>query len=76
MPVAQPPVVARASVTITWNAKQSTPTQVHEARVVAVRGTTVLLRLNDGTVHTYAATPEQARQLRARIGTLIAYRAQ
>lgn len=74
MPVAQPPVVARASVTITWNTKQAASTEVREARVVAVRDTTVLLRLNDGTIHAYAATPEQARQLRARIGGVIAFR--
>ena len=75
MPVAQPPVVARASVTITWNSSRPTGTEVREARVVAVRGSTVLLRLNDGSLHTYAATPAEARQLQARIGSLIAFRA-
>ena len=76
MPVAQPPVAARASVTITWNTTAPPARkEVDEARVVTVRGTTVLLRLHDGSVHAYAATPGEARQLQARIGTLISFRA-
>jgi hypothetical protein len=74
MPVAQPPVVARASVTISWNTKQPARTEVRQAQVVTVRGTTVLLRLSDGSVHKYAATPDEARQLQSRIGSIISFR--
>lgn len=74
MPVAQPPVVARASVTITWNTPRTASAAVREAKVLAVSGTHVLLRLDDGTTHRYTATPEQARALRARIGSSIAFR--
>lgn len=64
-------------MTIKWNT-QSTPAPqkpaVQSARVTAVHGTHVTLQLSDGTLRSYAATPQQARDLQRLIGTTIRFR--
>lgn len=69
-------VVARAGMTIKWNTQPSPapPATVENARVAAVHGTSVVLRLQDGTMRTYTTTPQQARDLQALIGTIIRFR--
>ena len=74
--------VAHASLNITWNTRQAAATQAHAASqapvlfgtLVAVKGNAASLRLADGTVRTFVASPEEIPALRARIGTRIAYR--
>lgn len=73
-------VVARASVTVTWNthaphvAGTSQQTAAQNARVIRVDGTRVLLELPDGSTRNYTTTPQQARMLRGLIGTRIEFR--
>jgi hypothetical protein len=71
-------VVAHASVTIRWNtrAPQADPPAPQTAVVSAVRGTHVVLRMHDGSLRAYTATPAQAKILQALIGTVVRYRVQ
>jgi hypothetical protein len=73
-------VTAHASVTISWNVHRSAAARTEGAasaeiaRVVAVHGTHVVLRLHDGTTHEYLASPQQARTLEGLVGTAIRFR--
>lgn len=73
-------VVARGSVTISWNAHHprpavtAGPSGAQTAFVSAVHGTHVVLRLADGTSRVYIATPAQARALAQLVGTAIQFR--
>ncbi len=73
-------VVARSSVTVSWNSHPSpagvpgqTAPRVRTALVISVRGTHVLLRLNDGTTRAFIATPQQAHELERLVGTAIRF---
>ena len=72
------PLVARATVTITWNTrpKPANLAPVLHGTVESVTGTRVVLRMRDGSARRYAATPREAAVLRALIGTTIAFRCQ
>ena len=74
MPLHPPPVQASASVTITWNLGAKPTPSPRSATVTAVHGTLVTVRLEDGSVRRYTATPAQAAALRALIGQRIAFR--
>lgn len=73
-------VVARSSVTISWNTRTAAQTRsqssapVVTATVVRVSGTHVVLRLGDGTTRLFIATPDQARTLEHLTGTAIQFR--
>lgn len=74
--------VAQSSVTITWNTRAATPapspsagsSATQMARVAAVHGTHVVLRMSDGTTRLLIATPAQARELEHLVGTAIRFR--
>jgi hypothetical protein len=71
------PVIAHAAVTVSWNAGAPAPaaTAAPQSGIVTlVNGTHVRLRLPDGTVHEYVATPDEARALRALVGRTILFR--
>lgn len=77
-------MVTSASVTIRWNtsppphaanAGARAPQTTSHATVVAVRGSVVTLRLNDGTLRAYKADDAEANALRALVGHSIAFRA-
>lgn len=73
-------VVARSSVTISWNTRSVAETHVASdapvltATVVRVNGTHVVLRFADGTTRLFIATPDQARALERLTGTAIQFR--
>lgn len=73
--------IARGSVTVSWNTHpkpQPSPAAAQKptesARVTAVQGTHIVLRLRDGSTRTYVASPAQARLLQGLIGTVITFR--
>lgn len=73
--------IARASVTISWNTRPAsgsgisqTQHPVQDARVLAVQGTRVMLRLRDGSIQNYTTTAAQAQVLRHLIGASIEFR--
>ena len=73
--------IARASVTVSWNTRRPSGSgiaqaqiPVQNARVLAVQGARVLLRLQDGSIQNYTATPLQVRQLRQLVGATIQFR--
>lgn len=76
-------VTAQASFTVSWNTRPSpAPTArpvsaaVQGGQVVAVHGTQVVLRLRDGSMCNYTATPDQARILGSMLGARIRFRVQ
>ncbi|HKU66538.1 MAG TPA: hypothetical protein VJP85_02065 [Candidatus Baltobacteraceae bacterium] len=70
-------VVARSSVTVSWNTRPAVPAPVaapvRTATVLDVRGTDVLLRMSDGTIRMLRASTEQARELQHLVGTIIRF---
>ncbi|HET9095263.1 MAG TPA: hypothetical protein VFN37_01265 [Candidatus Baltobacteraceae bacterium] len=73
--------LAQGSVTVSWNTRPSprpssapARTPIQSGRVAAVEGTRVLVRLRDGSVRTYVATPAQTRLLRGLVGSVIRFR--
>lgn len=71
--------IAHASLTVTWNTHRAGPAahaDVRQGVVTAVTANHVILRLNDGTLARYPATPAQTRLLQRLIGTTIRYRVQ
>lgn len=73
--------IARAGLTVTWNTQRppqaravAAPAPTESARVTAVQGTHVLVRLRDGSTRAYEAAPAQARLLQDLIGTVIQFR--
>jgi hypothetical protein len=68
-------VVTHASMTIRWNTAPARAA-AQTAVVSSVHGTHVVLRLQDGSLRAYSATPAQARMLRALVGSTIHFREQ
>lgn len=69
-------VAANASVTVQWNTHAPIPPPPRTAVVSSVQGTHVVLRLQDGTLRAFDATPAQAKLLRGLVGSAIRYRVQ
>lgn len=72
---------AHASITISWNTARvsptaaaiATPAPVRSGTVLGVHGTHVVVRLPDGTVHIFAASPQQAKLLQGLVGQQIRF---
>jgi hypothetical protein len=67
-------LATHATVTISWNTHAPASPAPATAIVSSVQGTRVVLRLQNGTLRAYTATPAQARVLHALVGTAIHYR--
>lgn len=75
-------VTARTSVTVSWNVRSAPAPQAaappagppQSGVVAAVRGTRVILRMRDGTLHVFSASSAQAAELHKLVGTVVHFR--